>query len=76
MLIVALVIDAAKAIQSGAFGGSREGIQRAERDRGLQQVKADTLSKLLSSNFAQAQKASGCEGADRRHREGQAPDTV
>ena len=50
--------DAAKAIQSGAFGGSREGIQRAERDRGLQQVKADTLSKLLSSNFAQAQKAS------------------
>jgi len=50
--------DAAKAIQSGAFGGSREGIQRAERDRNLQQVKADTLSKLLSSNFGQAQKAS------------------
>jgi len=46
--------DAAKAIQSGAFGGSREGIQRSERDRGLQQVKADTLSKLLSSNYAQA----------------------
>ena len=50
--------DAAKAIQAGAFGGSREGIQRAERDRNLQQVKADTLSKLLSSNFGQAQKAS------------------
>ena len=50
--------DAAKAIQSGAFGGSREGIQRAERDRNLQQVKADTLSKLLSSGFGQAQKAS------------------
>jgi len=50
--------DAAKAIQAGAFGGSREGIQRAERDRGLQQVKADTLAKLLSSNFGQAQKAS------------------
>ena len=50
--------DAAKAIQSGAFGGSREGIQRAERDRNLQQVKADTLSKLLSSNYGQAQKAS------------------
>jgi len=46
--------DAAKAIQSGAFGGSREGIQRSERDKGLQQVKADTLSKLLSSNYAQA----------------------
>ena len=50
--------DAAKAIQAGAFGGSREGIQRAERDRGLQQVKADTLAKLLSSNYGQAQKAS------------------
>ena len=46
--------DAARAIQSGAFGGSREGIQRAERDKGLQQAKADTLSKLLSSNYAQA----------------------
>ena len=46
--------DAARAIQSGAFGGSREGIQRAERDTGLQQAKADTLGKLLSSNYAQA----------------------
>ena len=46
--------DAARAIQSGAFGGSREGIQRAERDKGLQQAKADTLSRLLSANYAQA----------------------
>ena len=46
--------DAARAIQSGAFGGSREGIQRAERDTGLQQAKADTLSRLLSANYAQA----------------------
>ena len=46
--------DAARAIQSGAFGGSREGIQRAERDTGLQQAKADTLGKLLSANYAQA----------------------
>jgi len=46
--------NASKAIQSGAFGGSREGIQRAETDKNLQQVKSDTLSKLLSSNYAQA----------------------
>jgi hypothetical protein len=46
--------NASKAIQSGAFGGGREGIQRAETDRNLQQVKSDTLSKLLSSNYAQA----------------------
>jgi hypothetical protein len=46
--------DAARAIQSGAFGGGREGIQRAERDKGLQQAKADTLGKLLSANYAQA----------------------
>lgn len=48
----------AQAIQAGAFGGSREGVRQAEADRGLQQVKADTLSKLLSSGFGQALKAS------------------
>ena len=48
----------AAAIRSGAFGGSREGVQRAETERGLQQVKGDTLSKLLSSGFGQALKAS------------------
>jgi hypothetical protein len=47
-----------QAIQAGAFGGSREGVQRAESERGLQQVKSDTLSKLLSSGFGQALKAS------------------
>ena len=46
------------AIKAGAFGGSREGVQRAETERGLQQVKSDTLSKLLSSGFGQALKAS------------------
>ena len=48
----------AQAIKAGAFGGSREGVQRAETERGLQQVKGDTLSKLLSSGFGQALKAS------------------
>ena len=48
----------AQAIRAGAFGGSREGIQRAETERGLQQVKGDTLSRLLSQGFGQALKAS------------------
>lgn len=48
----------AQAIKAGAFGGSREGVQRAETERGLQQVKGDTLSKLLSQGFGQALKAS------------------
>ena len=47
----------ADAISAGAFGGSREGVQRAERETGLQQAKADTLARLLSSGFAQSQKA-------------------
>lgn len=48
----------AQAIKAGAFGGSREGVQRAETERGLQQIKSDTLSKLLSQGFGQALKAS------------------
>ena len=48
----------AAAVRSGAFGGSREGEQRAETERGLQQVKGDTLSRLLSQGFGQALKAS------------------
>ena len=48
----------AQAVKAGAFGGSRQGVQRAETERGLQQVKSDTLSKLLSQGFGQALKAS------------------
>ena len=46
------------AITSGAFGGSREGVQRAETENNLQNTKADTLARLLSSGFGQALKAS------------------
>ena len=47
----------AAAVRSGAFGGSREGVQRAETERGLQQVKGDTLSRLLASGFQSALQA-------------------
>ena len=49
--------DSSAAIRSGAFGGGREGVQRAETSRNLQQVKSDTLSKMIANNYAQAQKA-------------------
>ena len=48
----------AAAVRSGAFGGSRQGVQRAETERNLQDTKADTLAKLLSAGFGQSLKAS------------------
>ena len=47
----------AAAVRSGAFSGSRQGVQRAEAERGLQQVKGDTLSRLLSQGFSSALQA-------------------
>ena len=48
----------AAAVQAGAFGGSRQGVQRAETERDLQDTKADTLARLLSAGFGQSLKAS------------------
>jgi len=47
----------AAAVQAGAFGGSRAGVQRALLADRLQETKADTLNQLLSQNFLQAQRA-------------------
>ena len=47
----------AKAIQSGAFGGSREGVMQAQLGQRLQDTKADYLNKAMSQNFLQAQNA-------------------
>ena len=47
----------ASAVQAGAFGGSRSGIQSALLADRLQQTKADTLNQLTSQNFLQAQRA-------------------
>lgn len=49
--------DAARAVQAGAFGGTREGVQRAETARNLQDVKARALADQYSQNFRQAQDA-------------------
>jgi hypothetical protein len=48
----------AQAVRSGAFGGSREGIQRQELQRNVDQQKASTIANLLNQGYSQAQAAS------------------
>ena len=45
----------AQAVRSGAFGGEREGVQRAELQRGALEQKAGTIANLLSQGYSQAQ---------------------
>jgi hypothetical protein len=46
---------AAQAVRSGAFGGEREGVQRAEMQRNLMDQKSSTIANLLSQGYSQAQ---------------------
>lgn len=46
---------AAQAVRSGAFGGEREGVQRAEMQRNLMDQKSATIANLLSQGYSQAQ---------------------
>jgi hypothetical protein len=46
---------AAQAVRSGAFGGEREGVQRAEMERNLMDQRASTIANLLSQGYTQAQ---------------------
>jgi len=48
---------AAQAAKSGAFGGMREGVQRAEMARGLSDVMARQIAQDYAQNYAQAQQA-------------------
>lgn len=50
-------MNAAQAVQAGAFGGSRFGIQEAERQRNLGQLQADIYGKGMQSAFDQARQA-------------------
>ena len=49
---------AAQAVQAGAFGGTREGVQRAEFERGVQDVMSQRVMEDFARNFGQAQQAS------------------
>ena len=46
---------AAQAVKSGAFGGEREGVQRAEMQRNLMDQKASAIANLLSQGYSQSQ---------------------
>jgi hypothetical protein len=48
---------AAQAVRAGAFGGSREGVQRAEFERGLQDIMSQRIAQDMAANYAQAQQA-------------------
>ena len=45
----------AQAVRSGAFGGEREGVQRAEMERNLMDQRASTIANLLSQGYGQSQ---------------------
>ena len=50
---------AAQAVKSGAFGGTREGVQRAEMERNLQDQMANMAAQQNAQNYAQAQNLYG-----------------
>jgi hypothetical protein len=49
--------QAAQAVRAGAFGGTREGVQRAEFERGVQDVMSQRAMQDYAQNYAQAQQA-------------------
>lgn len=49
---------ASQAVRSGAFGGTREGIQRSELERNLQEQMSRTAAADYAQNYLQAQQAS------------------
>jgi len=50
--------QAAGAVQAGAFGGTREGVQRAEYERGVQDLMSQRIMQDYANNYQQAQAAS------------------
>lgn len=49
--------QAAQAVGAGAFGGTREGVQRAETERGVQDLMQQRIMQDYANNYAQAQQA-------------------
>jgi len=64
---IAAQSQAAQAIQAGAFGGGREGVVRAETERGVQDIMSKRIFEDLSRNYMQAQQAAmGAQEAQQR----------
>jgi len=49
--------QAAQAVGAGAFGGTREGVQRAEFERGVQDLMMQRIMQDYAKNYLQAQQA-------------------
>lgn len=49
--------QAAQAVAAGAFGGTREGVQRAEFERGVQDLMMQRIMQDYAQNYLQAQQA-------------------
>lgn len=60
---IALQSQAAQALKAGAFGGAREGVVRAETERGIQDIMSRRIFEDLSRNYQQALAASQAAGA-------------
>jgi hypothetical protein len=54
---IAMQGQAAQAVRAGAFGGTREGVQRAETARNLMDVMGQRILQDYSQNYLQAQQA-------------------
>ena len=63
---------AAQAVRSGAFGGEREGVQRAEMQRNLMDQKSSTIANLLSQGYGQAQAQAMATFEQQQQRQAQA----
>ena len=49
--------SAAQAVRSGAFGATREGVQRAEQERNIQDLMSQRIFQDYAANYGQAQNA-------------------
>jgi hypothetical protein len=60
---IARQAQSAQAVKAGAFGGGREGVVRAETERGIQDIMSRRIFEDLSRNYQQALAASQAAGA-------------
>jgi len=68
--------QAAQAVKAGAFGGEREGVQRAEMARNVMDQKANTIANLLAQGYSQAQANSMATFEQQQQRQMQAGQNV
>jgi hypothetical protein len=65
-----------QAVRAGAFGGSREGIQRAELERGLSETRNNTIIQALQQGYGAAQQQSQKAFEDQQNRQMQGAQTL